>query len=292
MKIKSVKLLLLGKILDMAHRLRLDKYKFIRKTGYEFLYSFLNSIKPEDAVIINTIYDLRLFVIPHSPIGRKLLSEGIWEEEITNFLIKNLTKDDIFVDVGANIGYFTCLASKIVDKEGFVFSFEPEPFNFDILLRNIKLNKLSNVTCERLACSYSIGTSKLFLNPAEPGGHSMYRYKEIKKYIIVETVTLDHYFSCINPSLPRIIKIDVEGAELHVLRGMSKLISKSKDIQIIFEYNPIFLREIGVSVTELVEFISKKTLRPYIIHTNGDIEPIFTTRLKNIHKTVNILLQK
>ena len=73
-------------------------------------------------------------------VSRRIREEGIWEPYETSLLLSMLRPGDVFVDVGANIGYFSVLAASVVGDDGAVFAFEPDPDNFRLLRRNVALN--------------------------------------------------------------------------------------------------------------------------------------------------------
>lgn len=137
-----------------------------------------------------------------------------------------------FLDIGANVGkYSVIMGSKLKDM-GEVFSFEPEPSNLNSLVRNIKLNRLNNVHVIPLACSRKRGRLEFYIDPNNSGGHSLVRKTNQK--IIVETDKLDNIVENKKIKNIKLIKIDVEGAELDVLIGSKKTLKKYKP-KIIFE---------------------------------------------------------
>jgi len=155
------------------------------------------------------------------------------EVRMTKYLIKVLKEGDIFFDIGANQGYYSILASTLVGNSGKVYSFEPDPQNIMLLVRN----KRSNVVIVEKAVSNSLGEFEFYsvvgitmLSSFELNYVSKYRHRKIK----VEGITLDSF--CASEGIvPNYIKIDVEGAEEKVLIGASKLLK---------EHSPIVLLEV------------------------------------------------
>jgi FkbM family methyltransferase len=163
---------------------------------------------------------------------------------------------DIVIDVGAHMGRYTIISSKRVGVNGKVVAIEAHPDNFEILNRNIKLNKLTNVMTLNYA-AYSKQTKlKLYLPDEELGytGHhtTMFNFvstrhnvKAEEKFIEVNANTLDYILQQNGIREVNWIKIDVEGAEFEVLKGATNIISKSKDIALLIEvhghdnYKPI-----------------------------------------------------
>src|SRR5215203_5333613 len=149
---------------------------------------------------------------------------------------------DIVVDVGAHIGKYTIIASKMVGSQGKVTAIEAHPVNYDILKKNIVLNKLDNV----IALNYAVHSKETKVKLYEPGqekGFTIYntimtdRTLESKnqKYIEVKANTLDSLLVENGINQANWIKIDVEGAEYEVLRGAINILSSSKDISLLIE---------------------------------------------------------
>jgi FkbM family methyltransferase len=152
---------------------------------------------------------------------------------------------DIVVDVGAHMGRYTIISSKRVGPNGKVIAIEAHPGNFEMLNRNIKLNKLTNVIPLNYAVYSKQTKIKLYL-PDEESGFTIYntimvnRAKPEGKFIEVNANTLDNLLllqqqNGISHADVNWIKIDVEGAELEVLKGATNILSKSKDIALLIE---------------------------------------------------------
>jgi FkbM family methyltransferase len=163
---------------------------------------------------------------------------------------------DIVVDVGAHAGHYTLISSKRVGQNGKVVAIEADPSNFEILNRNIKLNGLTNIIPLNYA-AYSKQTKvKLYL-PVEESGFSIYntimvnRAKPEEKFIEVNANTLDNLLQQNGIRDANWIKIDVEGAELDVLKGATDALSKSKGIALLIEVHGLD------NYTPVVEFLNR-----------------------------------
>jgi FkbM family methyltransferase len=148
----------------------------------------------------------------------------------TQSFIKIIKPGDIIFDVGANVGYYTALGSKLTGAQGKVYSFEPSIRNISYLYRHVEINKLNNVTIIPSACS----DSPSILNFIESSNTATGRLENSEisgtsgtKVTIIPTVTLDAIADKIK-KLPNVLKIDVEGAEVAVLKGAEKIISVAK----------------------------------------------------------------
>jgi FkbM family methyltransferase len=156
---------------------------------------------------------------------------------------KNLRKyfslrKGVFVDVGAAIGKYTVMIGKKLGKNGKVISIEPEKNNFEILKKNVKLNKLENVLLVNCACFSTEGYKNFYLDAIGTGAHSFYKDKVVsKKSIKVHIKKLDNILSKLVKSNEKVnfIKIDAEGAEVEVLMGAKRTLKK---------YHPKMLIEI------------------------------------------------
>ena len=213
-------------------------------------------------------------------------------EPIETEIVKtHVEKNNIVVDIGANIGYYTLLMALNQAK---VFSYEPEPKNFKLLQKNVNLNNFSsNVKLYNKAVSNYNGFSKLFLAKGAPGMHTLSNNRfdsnsidvnlinrrlgttpflefinkveqKIRKPIVIAAAMQDMSnvanivveVTKLNLDKIDFAKIDVEGHELHVLEGMKILPTK-----ILIEFNPLFLQDFGKNYNDFFHFIEKFTIK-------------------------------
>lgn len=149
---------------------------------------------------------------------------GNFEKDKQIILSKIIKKGTISYDIGANVGFYTLLFSKLVGDKGKVFSFEPLPRNLDYLNDHLKLNEISNVSLYDYAISDSTG--EVFFDDSVDNsmGHITDRPSKLK----VSTISLDELYEQGKIPLPNYIKIDVEGAEWLVLKGAKSILLESK----------------------------------------------------------------
>jgi len=183
-------------------------------------------------------------------IAQQLMFRGTYEK-YTTILFKRFVGEGMnVIDIGANIGYYTLLAAKLVGDEGKVFAFEPEPRNYALLLRNIELNGYKNIIPQQKAVANTTGKVKLFLDEVEPGAHSLYKVRgDAKEAIVVDAVSLDEFFAGKEYPID-IVKVDVEGAEMAVLLGMAKIVQNNDNLKIFTEFWPPGLQGSGFSAQE------------------------------------------
>ena len=178
---------------------------------------------------------------------------------------------DIFIDVGANIGCYTLLASKLVGQEGKVIAFEPVSDIFERLKFNVELNNVSNIELNRKAVYSGSGTIDLFLAGSENLGMTSIFHHDAENGMTekVETVSLDDYVAATKPERVDLIKIDVEGAELFVLRGM-KMVLKSLRPIVIMEISDEVIKSSGINAGELLTFMTGLNYIPKGIDKEGN----------------------
>jgi len=166
-----------------------------------------------------------------------VLYSGTYESEQTRLFRSECRPGDTVIDVGANIGWYTVIASKLVGNAGRVIAFEPDPENFAILERNVLANGCGNVSIEQKALSNVAGTLTLYLDQENKGTHSTVFRRKGGRSVQVEALRLDDYLKnrCKKVDL---VKVDVEGAEPMVLEGMTRTIESSPGIRLVVEFAP------------------------------------------------------
>src|SRR5215216_7466644 len=164
------------------------------------------------------------------------------DDIIENFQPKS---EGIVVDVGAHYGRYTLIAAKRIGPKGKVIAIEADPKNFDMLNKNIKLNKLEHIITLNYAASSNKSKVKLSI-PEKKSGHTIYSSiissrASTVKFIEVNANTLDNLLHENGISIEEVnwIKIDVEGAELEVVKGATNILSKSMDIALLIEIHNI-----------------------------------------------------
>jgi FkbM family methyltransferase len=167
------------------------------------------------------------------------------EDDILNYHFTP-KEGDMVVDVGAHIGPYTIIASKRVGSDGKVVAIEADPGNFDLLSRNIQLNRLSNVLALNYAAYSEEKKIKLYLPSSGEDSSSYTKYNTImsdrarddEESVEVSANTLDYLLlskNMIKQEEVNWIKIDVEGAEYEVLKGAKDILSKSSNITLLIE---------------------------------------------------------
>jgi FkbM family methyltransferase len=210
------------------------------------------------------------------------------EPEFMDIITEELAEGMVAFDLGANIGYITLIMANKVGTSGHVYAVEPDPRNFAILNKNIRLNNYSErISTYQQAISNRNGTCRFFLSSSSNLG-SLRSTNNTKKAIDVKVQTGDTFFC--DKLQPDFIKMDIEGAEVEAIEGMLKTLENKKGIvKILMEthsmyYNPedsfkkqlIKLFEIGFRTKYLITagiprptFFASRGYKPDKIYNSG-----------------------
>jgi FkbM family methyltransferase len=171
-----------------------------------------------------------------TPISSSIGTSGFLDLPLTCLLTKVLKNSMTFVDVGANIGYYTLLGSKIVGNGGRVYAFEPETHNFRLLEKSVRENGRANISVYKLAISDIDGQVRLFrASKWQPGGHSISK-DQGQGFEQVVSTTLDDFWEKNGKPSMDLIKIHVTGDDPLVIAGMGRILRESRPkIAMIFD---------------------------------------------------------
>jgi FkbM family methyltransferase len=179
----------------------------------------------------------RMLVETGDLIGSVLAVSGVWEPHVTAAFRRLLAAGDVCIDVGANIGYFTLLASRLVGPSGHVYAFEPGSRAYAALRANLDLNGSTNVTAIEAAAGEAEGQA--LLSPPAPGNlasASLRRSASGSTTVAVQRV--DSAVRADDFARVRLVKIDVEGYEMEVLKGLEGLFETRARPAIVVEVSP------------------------------------------------------
>ncbi|MEO7191335.1 MAG: FkbM family methyltransferase, partial [Vicinamibacterales bacterium] len=222
--------------------------------------------------VIRVHEGFRMRVDGSSQTSRILYATGEYEPATSALIKSKIGQGDLVVDVGANIGYFTLLASSAVGASGAVMAFEPNVVVRERLTDNIRLNASNNVTVHGEALGPTPGEVTFYVGPSNDTGLASLRALDGSATVTVPQVRFD--------DLPRpggrpvrLIKVDVEGAELSVIEGMSACLARDRP-DIIMEVTDEYLRGLGASAAALFEHLHSLGYRMYEITESGPLKPI------------------
>ncbi len=213
-------------------------------------------------------------------------------EKGTRILIEKILKPgNVFVDIGANIGMHTLAAAKAMKGKGKIFAFEPYYSTARMLKKSLIINGISEITeIHNVAIANKKCEGKLYLGPT-CGHHSIYEFSEspgnLYESVDIQIVKLTDVIQS-NQHID-LMKIDVEGAEIEVIKSAVPLISNNREILIIVEYGPVHLKRTGISPDEWFRVFSDLGLSYFVINEqNGKLEKSSVNEL-NCSESTNLL---
>lgn len=241
---------------DFFEKNNIPKWKYFKK-GFKLLIP-----ESKGRVKVKTLYGLNIFVNPKEDKGLEsgIYYHGTYERGFLDFLKKNLKNGDVFFDVGANIGLVSLFAGKLVGENGKVFSFEPHPEVYNDLQENIRINSFKNILSFNIGLGNENKKMTLFSNlnvnrgassliqPSDPSGEFKVVVKKLDDFLEENLIKRVDF-----------VKIDVEGFELEVLKGMSHLLNTENPPVLIVEFST---KRIGAkNDLDLIHFVL--SLRKY-----------------------------
>lgn len=147
---------------------------------------------------------------------------GTYERHVQRLFCDRIRPGDVVFDVGANVGFFSLLASKLVGPTGQVYAFEPFPRNLDYLGRHLRMNDVRNVVVQSLAIAATTGVARF----GDGENASQGRLTDVGE-LQVQTASLDDLIAKTIVRTPTFIKMDIEGAESEALRGAPTLLAST-----------------------------------------------------------------
>lgn len=206
-------------------------------------------------------------------IDAHIYATGTYEPDILQVMKDYLRPGDTFVDIGGNIGWHSLFATSLVGEQGKVHTFEPLPKLNEQFKRSIKLNNFSKqVTLHSYGCSDVSGKAYLHINEKNIGGSSILdeRYSET---VEISTLPADEILRDLSEI--SLIKIDTEGFEIEVLRGLKTTLSQLKP-KLIIEFSPSFWTNQKIERSK--EFFAILTFHDYsILDLENGYKPIVNT---------------
>jgi FkbM family methyltransferase len=254
------------------------------------------TLLPDGRMLVQTLHGIKLYIDPLDLImAPNLIVYRQWEADITALLRRSLEPDTVFVDVGANIGYFTCLAASTIGPGGCgkVIAIEPNPACLELLDANLVINwSMCEVEVHRLAVSNFEGTARLALPPRRAANAHLQRGDGLasNETCEVQVFSLDRLFPsglCVD-----LMKIDVEGYEWFVLDGARRVIEESPRLHVVMEWSLPQMSEAEIRPEMMFDLFASLGLVPYrlpaSLHhmdeeaTRYPVEELAATRYANI----------
>lgn len=265
------------RLLDsLSNHLKIRDAKFARnkKNLYRFQREDREFIDKMPGISMPMVIDPKMYL-------RVGYTDWIFEPECIYFLRDCLNRGNTFMDVGANIGYFSLFAAKRVGKTGSVFSFEPGKFAFDLLRRNKNLNRLGWLHI------YNVGLGEtdtiIPFNCGGPGDDVYSSLKEIRhpnassknfSRVNIRLFQGDSWRNSVGLDHINLLKIDVEGAEYSVLKGMRQMLEEKKISRIMLEVSEEMAEGFEYSSADLCTFLEENGYQCFKLGSYGKLMPI------------------
>jgi FkbM family methyltransferase len=218
---------------------------------------------------------------------------GAWELDLTAWIAGKLQPGDVMIDVGANVGYFSLLGSRLVGEEGAVVAIEPSPAAYELLTSNLGRNVTENVRAVKVAAAERKGTLSLFAgHEAHRGLASVVANQGTGVEAEVAAAPLDAVVGRAEMERTRLVKIDVEGAEWSVVAGLGELWECAReDLEVVVEVHPEQLAHSGKQVEDVIDLFAERGFRPYRLHVDYSPSPYLSreapTRATRVHGRVD-----
>lgn len=258
-------------------------FKSFAYTSLEKIFKSLPHLK--GLHVYNTYKNLKLELTIDEAFKIGLLFYGVINANETKVLEKMLKKGDTVIDVGAYVdGWYTLFPAVLVGNSGHVYSFEPHPEFFKRLKANIFLNKLKNITLVKKGVYDKIQSVEFYV---EGGCSSIVKthaesYKKISTpKITIHTTTIDEFVNTNKIKKLNLIKIDVEGIEMNVLKGAKKTLQKMHP-NLVIEVLDNQLKLGGSSKKEVLSFLKSLGYYAYSFTSIG-LEPYKTNETMRTH---------
>ncbi|HEY2808737.1 MAG TPA: FkbM family methyltransferase [Steroidobacteraceae bacterium] len=225
-------------------------------------------------------------------ITRHIYRLGSHEPAITRYLLEHvrLGPEDVALDVGANLGWYSVLLQRLSEAGARIFAFEPDPQTFGLLRTNLEANQATRVRACNIALGEAAGSAQLRrYKDSNNGRHSLIPGDDIAGSVTVPLDTLAHFWDSQGLGEARIafMKVDVEGFEYFVLKGAGALLPRCANI--LLEYSPQSLALAGLPADALVELLAANNLsaRAFV---DGRPTPVSFAELRCAESQLDLLL--
>ena len=225
------------------------------------------------------IGEIKYLVWVNEDIGKKLLYLRRFENAETKVFKQHLMEGGVCLDIGGNIGYYSLNMSKYVGNTGRVYVFEPIKRNWLLIQLALEINDFSDNTqvyCEA-ATNYD---GEVLIDEPEDGAYAHIATTVNKAGNKVPCRKIDTFVAENNLTQIDAVKIDVEGAELLVLKGATATLESLQPKLIMVELVTQYLDRFNSTISEVVSFMARYGYAPYVATPSGDLEP-FTQNLQD-----------
>jgi FkbM family methyltransferase len=213
----------------------------------------------------------RVVLNPRDPVVSGALALGVYEKAETAFFLSACNSEMTFLDIGANVGYYTALALAATKGAGRIIAMEPDPENFEYLRQTVAANSGKNVYCVRRAAAECAGRTQLFVSDTNRGDNRLYPNELANGSIEIDTIAIDDQLAELGVDTVDFIKIDVQGYEGKVFAGMKNLLSRSPKLLIMSEFWPYGLRSVGTDPRSVLDSLEGYGFRLFEMDARGGL---------------------
>lgn len=198
-------------------------------------------------------------------VSRSILDSGNWEPIQTEIARRLLPNFSLFIDLGANIGWYSALARQVMPHGSTIHAFEPDPRNFSLLTENARSNDATWLHLVAAAVSDTVGSARLYHSSDNLGDHRLYASEEDRPSIAVPVTTLDAYFGG-RPLPPSLVKMDTQGSEPRIFRGARSILTPADRLSaFLVEFWPGGMSNSGEDVDAFIDTLSAFPQQPFLI---------------------------
>lgn len=233
----------------------------------DFIYGELLRPKPLKALVNGVlrsmipktvrIHGATVVLNPTDPVVSGALMLHLYERGETRFFRRIYRPGMTFLDIGANVGYYTALALQMSNGNGQVIALEPEPESFGYLESTVTRNDGSNVICLQKAAGRQRGQQVLYISRDNRGDNRLYPHELHTQTCPVEVIPIDDLLDELGVASVDVIKMDVQGYEGHVIAGMLSTIRASARLVVLMEFWPTGLRRAGTDPCAVLQALKE-----------------------------------
>lgn len=217
------------------------------------------------------IHGATVVLNPTDPVVSGALHFGVYEKAETRFFQSACRDGMTFLDVGANLGYYTALAARAVGPNGRVLAVEPDPDSFGYLEQTIAANAVGNVEAFPVAASDAPAILPLYISTDNRGDNRLYASDGERPQVEVKARPLDALLRENKIDTVDLIKIDVQGYEPKVIAGLRETITASPNLTLLTEFWPQGIDEAGEDANEFLQTLRELGLTLHELQPDGSL---------------------
>lgn len=217
------------------------------------------------------IHGATVVLNPTDPVVSGALHFGVYEKAETRFFQSACRDGMTFLDVGANLGYYTALAARAVGPNGRVLAVEPDPDSFGYLEQTIAANAVGNVEAFPVAASDAPAILPLYISTDNRGDNRLYASDGERPQVEVKARPLDALLRDNKIDTVDLIKIDVQGYEPKVIAGLRETITASPNLTLLTEFWPQGIDEAGEDANEFLQTLRELGLTLHELQPDGSL---------------------